>query len=258
MSHRVFRYGPSADHEADLRLPAVSRPPVVCLLHGGFWRMPHGRDQFDEVADDLTSRGLATWNLGYRRVGAAGSAWPATLDDVAAGVDHLAQLGADGVALDLDRVAVVGHSAGGQLALWVGARRHGRVRARAAVGLAPIVDLAAAHRARLGGKAVAEWIGGPPSRHPERVREASPIDRLPLGVRQLLLHGTADAAVPIKHSRRYAAAATAAGDDVELVELAGSGHMAFLDPGGDAHATLVRWLLAGLTGPARRDPTTLR
>jgi acetyl esterase/lipase len=212
--------------------------------------MPHGRDQMTAIADDLASRGLAVWNLEYRRLGAAQAGWPATMDDVAASIDHLARLSAEGVDLDLDRVVVVGHSAGGHLAFWVAGRDRSRhpqamqVRVRAAVGLAPIADLAHAYDSGVGGEAVAELIGGTPSQCPERYRAASPIEMLPLRVRQLILHGTADIAVPIDLSRRYSRAAAAAGDSVELIELPGAGHMEYLDPGSEAHATLSRWLLA--------------
>ena len=255
---RVVRYGPLTDQEGDLHLPVRRRPPVVCLLHGGFWRMPWGRDQMAAIANDLTSRGLAVWNLEYRRLGGAQGGWPATMDDVASGVDHLGQLSLEGVDLDLDRVVVVGHSAGGHLALWVagrGRRLHGqarphpqprRVRLLAAVGLAPIADLAGAYERRVGGEAVAELIGGPPSQYPERCRDSSPSAMLPLGVRQLVLHGTADDVVPIELSRCYARAASEAGDTVELVELSGAGHMEYLDPSSEAHAILCRWLQARL------------
>src|SRR6266850_1075616 len=147
---RTERYGPFEDQEGDLFLPAGPRPAVVCLLHGGFWRMPHGRGQMTAIAQDLARRGLAVWNLEYRRLGASTGGWSGTFDDATAGIGHLASLVADGIDLDLDRVTVVGHSAGGHLALWSAARRRSdsrksgvaeRVRIRAAVGLAPVADL---------------------------------------------------------------------------------------------------------------------
>ncbi|HEY3175179.1 MAG TPA: alpha/beta fold hydrolase [Candidatus Polarisedimenticolia bacterium] len=256
----AIRYGPSADQEADLHLPATPRPPVVCLLHGGFWRTPHGRDQMTAIADDLACRGLAVWNLEYRRLGTPRAEWPATMDDVAAGIDHLAQLSVQGVDLDLDRVTVIGHSAGGQLALWIAGQNRSRsaqsprVRVLAAVGLAPIADLAHAYEIKTGGEAVAELIGGTPSQQPERCRATSPIEMLPLRVRQLILHGTADDVVPIDLSRRYLRAAEAAGDTVELIELSGTGHMEYLDPGSEAHATLCRWLLASTSERTIDEP----
>lgn len=244
---QVIPYGPAVDHLGDFYLPATPRPAVVCLLHGGFWRMPYGRDQMNAVALDLSTRGFAVWNLEYRRLGTEGAGWPGTLDDVDAGIDHLAKLSAQGFDLDLDRVIVAGHSAGGHLALWAGGRGPSRaVRVRAVAGLAPIADLDQAYALRVGGEVVAELLGGTPGEHPDRLRAASPMERLPLGVEQLILHGSDDAAVPVELSRGYARAAEAKGDRVQLIELPGTGHMEFLDPSTEAHAALCRWLSTAL------------
>ncbi len=260
----AVRYGPSADQEGDLHLPVTKRPPVVCLLHGGFWRNLYGRDQMTAVADDLASRGFAAWNLEYRRLGTPGAGWPATMDDVFTGIDHLTRLSAGGVDLDLGRVMVVGHSAGGHLALWVAGRQGARsahppaVRVLAAAGLAPVADLARAYALGVGGAVVAELLGGPPREHPERWRAASPMEMLPLRVRQLVLHGTADDMVPIDLSRQYARAARAAGDALDFVELPEAGHMDYLDTKSEAHATLCRWLLAcsaAVPGTGRDEST---
>lgn len=252
----TIRYGPADAQEGDLYLPERSDGPVVCLLHGGFWRMPHGRDQMAAVAVDLVRRGYAVWNLGYRRIGVPGGGWRGTLDDVADGVAHLAALPAEGWPLDPQRVVLVGHSAGGQLALW--AAGHLAARARrdgvSPVGVTGVVaqgavsDLVRAHELGLGNGAAAELLGGTPEHEPERYRAASPKMMLPLGVPQLVLHGTEDAAVPIELARDYAAAARSAGDTVELVELDGMGHMEYLDPASPAHATLSAWLAASRRG----------
>ena len=256
-SARTFSYGPSEYQVGDLYLPPdVARPPVVCIVHGGFWRMAYGRNYIAPVARDLARRGLAVWNLEYRRLGAAGGGWPGTLEDVGSGIDHLATLAADGIAIDLDRVTVVGHSAGGHLALWSAqhdAKRNNgygpkRVKVAAAVGLAAVADLALAFELGCGNHAVNEFLGGSPSAQAERYRTSSPIEMLPFGVKQLLIHGTADDDVPIEISRRYAQAALAAGDDVRLVELTGAGHMEFLKLRSEAHETLCRWLLDGEVG----------
>jgi dipeptidyl aminopeptidase/acylaminoacyl peptidase len=118
--------------------------------------------------------------------------------------------------------------------------------------LAPIADLAHAYEFKVGGEAVGELLGGTPSHYPERLQAASPIEMLPLRVRQLILHGTADDVVPIDLSRRYSRAADAAGDTVELIELSGTGHMDYLDPSSEAHAILCRWLLASMSEPGLR------
>lgn len=147
--------------------------------------------------------------------------------------------------------------AAGHLALWAAGRSHARntslpgVHIRAVVGLAPVADLAEAYVRKIGGEAVVELLGGTAGQYPDRLRAASPMEMLPLRVRQIILHGTADDAVPIELARGYARA-EAAGDTVEILELPGTGHMEYLDPDSDAHAILRRWLLAS-TPPLNRD-----
>jgi acetyl esterase/lipase len=211
--------------------------------------MPYGRDELDAIAQDIAARGYAVWNIEYRRVGAPGGGWPGTLDDVASAVDHLAILAASGIELDLDRVTVVGHSAGGHLALWVAARGKyensrttARVRPAAAAGLAAVADLARTWAIGAGKGAVNDFIGGGPDRCAERYASASPIELLPLGVRQLVIHGCKDEALPVELSQIYAAAAKASGDSITYVELPDAGHMDFLDPQSKAHAVLCGWL----------------
>jgi len=203
------------------------------------------------IAQDLARRGLAVWNLEYRRLGASTGGWSGTFDDATAGIGHLASLVADGIDLDLDRVTVVGHSAGGHLALWSAARRRSdsrksgvaeRVRLRAAVGLAPVADLVRAYELGVGGGAVAELLGGAPTDQAARYQAASPRAMLPLDVLQLVIHGTADDVVPIEIARSYTQAARTAGDKIELLELSDTGHMDYLDPSSTAHAALCDWL----------------
>jgi acetyl esterase/lipase len=239
----VEAYGTGPGQVGELWRPVRGGPwPVVALLHGGFWRSHRSLELMRPLAADLIGRGFAVWNLEYRRVGEPGGGWPGTLEDVAAGLDHLVRLAAR-VPLDLDRLAVVGHSAGGQLALWSAARpglpagapgAGPRVVPGTAMSLAGVCDLAVAARAGIGEGAVVAFLGAGPDEAPERYRLASPRARLPLGIRQILLHGDADRRVPVEQSRAYAAAAAAAGDPVELLELAGVDHMAPIDPGSSA------------------------
>jgi acetyl esterase/lipase len=217
--------------------------------------MPYGREELTAVAEDLSARGYAVWNIEYRRMGAPGGGWPGTLDDVAAAVDHLETITTQGIELDLNRVILVGHSAGGQLALWAAARNRSlcfdssvRVRPIAAVGLAPIVDLARTWTLGAGQGAVEEFIGGSPDRHSERYAAASPIELLPLGARQLVIHGVKDEVLPVGFSREYAVAAQASGDDITYIELADAGHMDFIDPNSKAHAAVCEWLTHASAG----------
>jgi pimeloyl-ACP methyl ester carboxylesterase len=167
---------------------------------------------------------------------------------VAVGIDHLGKLDAP---LDLARVVAIGHSAGGQLALWAAARlelptgapgAEPSIRPAGAVAQAGVADLREAARLGLGGGAVRSLLGGGPGKLPLRYDLASPIERLPLGVPQLLAHGDADDLVPISISRDYAARAAEAGDQCELVELPGCGHFEHLDPGSRAWSAVTAWL----------------
>ncbi len=240
-------YGTAADQAGDLLVPeGPGSHPVAVLLHGGFWRDRWTRDIMSGVAVDLRSRGWATWNLEYHRVGTGGG-WPLTLEDVAAGVDHLADLATDHP-LDLSHVVVIGHSAGGQLALWSAARPHlsdlipdvaPRVAVSGVVALAPVSDLELAFERRLGDGAVEAFLRRIPGDGPDRYKAASPRRLLPLGTPCVVLHGNQDEAVPVDMSRAYVAAAEAVGDPVTYRELDGVDHMSLIDPRSPAWALVV-------------------
>lgn len=215
---------------------------MVVLLHGGFWRARYTKVLMTGLARSVTAHGWAALNVEYRRVGAfgGGGGWPATFEDVAAAVDHLAAV--DGV--DLKRVVSCGHSAGGHLALWLAARpglppgapgQAVGVAVGGAVALAGVADLRRAADLGLGGGAVEEFLGGGPTAVKDRYQLASPAERLPFGVPQVLIHGTVDEVVPASMSEAYAARAVAAGDDARYVPVTG-GHRHMLMPGGAAWA----------------------
>jgi acetyl esterase/lipase len=237
----VVRYGDHPDQVANLHLPAREGGPWagVVLVHGGFWGERWDRTLMTPLAIDLARRGYAAWNVEFRRVGQDGGGWPGTLEDVDNAVDALG----DVPEVDPERVVAVGHSAGGHLALWLAARRSARVRLRAAISLAGVVDLERAHRDGLGDAAIARFLGGDPEEVPDRYAAASPASLLPLGVPHLLVHGARDEIVPVTLSRSYAEAARAAGDDAELVELPGADHFDVIDPQHEAWAVVVEdWL----------------
>jgi acetyl esterase/lipase len=209
--------------------------PTVVLVHGGYWRASFDLHLEDAVAADLAGRGYLCWNVDYRP---SADPWPATLTDVAAAYDHLL-VGWYADRVDPARIAVVGHSAGGQLALWLASR--GRLPAGApgrttgvpapalVVPQAPVAALAEASREGLGAGAVDALLGGDPAAVPDRYAAADPVALLPTGVPSVLVHAPGDDLVPLSQSQAYRAAAEAAGDDCRLVEFAG-GHFEHLDP----------------------------
>jgi acetyl esterase/lipase len=186
----------------------------VAVIHGGFWRARYDLSLGRPLAADLAERGYVAWNLEYRRA-KAGGGWPATFEDVAAGIDLLAAL-----PVDTERVVAVGHSAGGHLAAWAAGRgklpagapgANPQVNLTGVVAQAGVLALADCARERVGDTAALDLMGGSPDTLPEEYRLADPIAAVPLPVPVLCLHSRGDDNVPYSYSERYVAAATAAG-----------------------------------------------
>jgi acetyl esterase/lipase len=241
-------YGEHHDQIANLHLPARDGGPWPCvvLLHGGFWRTGWDRTLMTGLAVDLACRGIASWNIEYRKVGQEGGGWPGTFEDVAAAVDHLGTLSQ----IDTQRVVTCGHSAGGHLALWAAARHRlpphepgalPRVEAIAAVAQGAVCDLEQAWCDDLGNGAVTALLGSLADA-PARLAGTSPAVLTPLGVPQLLVHGRDDEVVPIEQSRDYAARDPLA----ELVELEGADHFDVIDVAHGAWTIVTEWLMSCL------------
>jgi acetyl esterase/lipase len=238
-------YGAHPRQVADLHRPAGAGPfPVVVVLHGGYWQQPYAKLVMRPLCVDLVRRGYAAFNVEYRRLGREGGGWPQTFDDVATAIDHLAGGGMRDARLDLERVTLLGHSAGGQLALWAAGRPElpagapgaaPQVTATRVLALAPISDLESA------GRPARMLLGGTPEEVPARWRQADPMRRIPLAVPVGLVHGIGDETVSVRRSRDYAAAAQAAGADVWLAETAG-GHRDLIDPVSASWKVAAGWL----------------
>lgn len=232
-------YGDDPLQFADLRLPKGSGPhPVVVVIHGGCWRSQYNLDHVGAFSDALTRAGVATWTLEYRRVGNPGGGWPGTFQDIGAGVDHLRNV-AEQYPIDPTRVVAVGHSAGGHLVLWLGARAKltdPELRTENPLPLKGIVSLAGVDNLRRAleegvcDDQAAKLVGGTPDEVPERYAQGSPIELLPLGIPQHLINGTRDPIVPEAFGRDYAAAAKSAGDPVQLTILPNAGHFELIVP----------------------------
>lgn len=247
------RYGEHPRQVADLHRPRGGGPhPVVVVLHGGYWQPPYTKLIMRPLCADLARRGYAALNVEYRRLGREGGGWPQTFDDVAAAIDHLARLELRDGGLDLDRVTLLGHSAGGQLAMWAAGRGElatgapgadPQVGATRVLALAPVSDLERA------GRPARRLLGGDPREVPERWAQADPLRRVPLAVPVGLVHARDDETVSVRRSRAYLAAAREAGADVTLAEPPG-GHRDVIDPASAAWRTAVRWLAASTGKPA--------
>jgi acetyl esterase/lipase len=248
---RTDRYGPDALHLVDLFAgagPESGQPEqgLVILLHGGFWRNRWDRTHLYPMARALASEGYAVALPEYRRVGDAGGGWPGTGDDVLRILDTVPELVRTGFgSAATERITLVGHSAGGHLALW---SQTDRTTVDAVVSLAGVLDLAAAHHDGLSDDAVGELLGGTQQPGFESLRAA--VDPMRLGVPRptmlTLLHGTLDDEVPVSYSRAYAAR----DEQIRFDELPDVGHYDLIDPASSAWAAVLEALGATpRTGP---------
>ncbi|HVT39252.1 MAG TPA: alpha/beta hydrolase [Gemmatimonadaceae bacterium] len=237
--HRI-QYGPDPLQFGNLRLPKRPGPhPVVVFIHGGCWLSEYTIAPVAALEQAIADGGFAVWSLEYRRIGDEGGGWPGTFTDIARGADYLRVL-APQYALDLSRVVTSGHSAGGQFALWLAARKKIPVTSplymanplaiRGVLALAPAPDLEGLHGSGICGKVIDRLMGGSPTDHPDRYAAASPMQLAPIALPQLLVIGAYDQAwAPI--GRSYFARAQAAGDTaVHVIDAPESGHFEMIAP----------------------------
>lgn len=230
-------YGDDPLQIADLHLPApeaATGAPVV-FVHGGFWMPAFDRVHARPLVAGLVAAGHPVANVEYRRTGQPGGGWPGTCDDVADAIRSVPTLLATAMAERGDDVArmsrpiLMGHSAGGHLALWA-AHECGPDTVDGVVALAPVADLARAYALALGGGAVVQWLGGSPTEVPDHYAAADPAANLPIGVPIVVIAGELDAQVPYEIGRAFVEAARAAGDDARFIGLANTDHFALIDP----------------------------
>lgn len=234
-----IQYGEGSLQFGDLRVPTGSGPhPVAIFVHGGCWLSSFDISHSSALTAALARNGIATWSLEYRRVGDEGGGWPGTFQDIGQGADHLRSI-ADEFELDLDRVIAMGHSAGGQLAIWLAARS--QIPANTAVSadapqpvmgvlaLTPAPDLQGLHEMQVCGNVVDKLMGGSPAEYPGRYRLGDPMQIAPGGVPQVVIVGRHDADWA-PSGLRYFSAAKERGDNIRLIEAPDSGHFEIIDP----------------------------
>jgi len=242
-------YGSDPNQFFDLRLPAskTTAHPIVINIHGGYWHSRYNLDHAGHLCAALTAQGTATANLEYRRVGNEGGAWPGTFADIRAAYNFLVQ-NARQHNLNSQKVVVLGHSAGGQLALCLAAHEPAIMRV---VSLAGVVDLQRAYQLHLSNDAVVEFLHGTPREVPDHYREADPMQLSIPQARQWLIHGSSDDIVPPEFSRNYVAAKQKRmgklKEDVNLLEIKGAGHFDVIDPRTEAWKRVEQTVLDLLT-----------
>lgn len=234
-----YHYGAKEFQFADLRVPEGAGPfPVVVLVHGGCWLAQYGLGHLAAMAQALTDAGVATWTLEFRRVGNAGGGWPGTFLDVAQGTDYLRTVAPEHN-LDLNRVVVSGHSAGGHLALWLAARHKLPPESElyladplpfaGVIALAPAADLELTYRNQTCSGVSQQLVGGTPEQYPQRYLDGSAAALLPLGIPQVIITGDHDPGW-LEVSRVYQDKAKAAGETVEIIIPPNAGHFELVMP----------------------------
>ncbi|MEO6724010.1 MAG: alpha/beta hydrolase [Blastocatellia bacterium] len=234
-------YGKDEFQFGELRLPKTAGPhPIAIVIHGGCWSSQYGLGYMGHVSAALAEAGIATWNIEYRRVGNAGGGWPGTFEDAAKAADYLREVADQNYKslLDLNRVIAVGHSAGGHLALLLGARPQFKkdnpyyspnpLKLLGVVSLAGITDLRKVGTAC--DKEVIQLMNGEAKEKAASYNLASPIELLPLGVRQKIIQGGADNIIPMAMATDYVEAAKKKKDDAELIALKDADHFSLVDP----------------------------
>lgn len=225
-------YGADPNQFLDLRLPKdkARAHPLLINIHGGFWRAKYNLDHAGHLCAALTAKGLATANLEYRRVGNEGGGWPGTFADIRTAREFLIQ-NAKGYNFDSQRIVVMGHSAGGQLALCLAAHEP---KVKSVISLAGVVNLQRAYELHLSHNAVVEFLGGTQAEVPDHYREADPMQLSIANARQWLIHGTSDDVLSPSFSRDYVVAKQKRIEKTILLEIAGADHYDLIDPGSTA------------------------
>jgi len=215
-------YGNERSQFIDFRSPVSNAAgAAVVMIHGGFWRQRYDLEHAGHLCAAITASGFTTANIEYRRVGEPGGGWPGTFEDIEAALHSAQRHHGNG-----KPTVVVGHSAGGHLALWAATRP---LNLAAVIALAPVACLRTAWQQRLGDGAVADFLGGSPDDLPDRYFFACP-SRHSTRVPRVLIHGTADDIVPLNVSQDYLTGRSAESGLVRLVELSGADHFDLIDP----------------------------
>jgi len=242
-------YGSDPAQFGDLWLPASALkepPPLLVFFHGGWWKSAYDLGYAGYFCRALRQAGIAVWSVEYRRRGETGGGWPTTFQDAASGFDFAASLH-NTYPLDLSRVVVAGHSAGGHLAFWIAGRQRleptssiylprPQLPLRGAIGLAGAVDLRLTIELAGDGPfahdrdEVFGLMGGSPTEHSDRYRNGNPGDLLPLACPQVLLQGTVDDQIPAAIPERWSSLADSCGSHATVYMLPGADHFDLVDP----------------------------
>jgi acetyl esterase/lipase len=242
---RIISYGDAEHHRIEYwQSESSGAAPLVILIHGGCWLNAYSVEHIRPLASKLQNQGYAVASIEYRRIGDNGGGWPGSFDDALQAINSTQAL----TNINPDEIYLMGHSAGGHLALWAASRFSNespfanrlRVKIKRVVALAPISNLItyAAGNSSCE-RATPQLLGGLPKEQPQRYQLASP-HLLRLNAPAILIHGAADPIVPIDQSREYTHTAKMA----VLRTLPSLGHFDLIDPNGTAFQEILNALSA--------------
>lgn len=211
----------------DLCLPkSATKTPAVIIVHGGAWVSGDRRTTVEPLFRPLTEGGFAWFSISYT-LATGVSNFGAGISDVQQAIRFLKAHASD-YNIDPDRIALIGESAGGQLAAIAALRGGSDVGVRAVVALYAPTDLVAlAKNSNYIPPGIRDSIRGTPW---ERLILAglgrlSPINNVrPNMPPFLFIHGTADSLVPFEQSRDMCARMKQAGASCEVYPVVGGGH----------------------------------
>ena len=237
----VLAYGPGDEQVADVRFAEDPGRPVLVVVHGGFWRPQYDRVHVRPMTEALAAAGWTTATPEYRRVPGRPDLAVADVHDAVRGVAGAPDLAGRPVVL-------VGHSAGGHLALQAAATPDPGHAPAGVLALAPVADLRRAHARRLDGDAVRAFLGDDAAARPDLDPARLPA---PEGTVRIL-HGTGDDVVPVEVSESYARHHPAT-----VLTRVDCGHFALIDPRSTAWPAVLDALedaAAGFSGGSGRLP----
>ena len=206
----------------------TERVQLMVLIHGGCWLNQYDIQHSFPLSTALAGAGYAVWSLEYRRSGDVGGGWPGTFEDVRKGIAYTSML--KNYPVELDQMIIMGHSAGGHLALLASTEFE---NVEAVIGLAAITDIVEYSRGENNCQAATiDFMGGAYEAYPAAYHAANPASKSPHD-NSILLHGDADAIVPLEQSQI---------SGVTTVMVAGAGHFDWVHPGTAAFQVLLSTL----------------
>ena len=235
-----IQYGADINNIGDIYIPGCIGRGIVCLFHGGFWKIPYDKAQFNNVAEKLAKIGFVVWNIEYRRLGYPGAGYPGTFNDVVGAINYLEEI-IRKYELNKQQIIIAGHSAGGQLTLWLGANTEMlNVEPKMVIGLAPVVDLEKCYESSDRNNFVYDLLKCSPTENNELYKIVSPIRLISNSIKQAIVYSEKDDVLPVVEIEEYIKRVRDLNGEIEIAKIEKGGHMDFLDANSESIGEFIR------------------